>query len=95
MNLGDYPRPANGSKRWAHWSASCYPCHANYAWHLDQMVRCQFGGVKYVSDGNGKPGTGDSGLAFGRDAGAVGNHGGDCPYTARRMPSGRRCWRGL
>ena len=34
----NYPRPANGSKRGMHWTASMYPAHANYQWHLDWMV---------------------------------------------------------
>lgn len=61
-----YPRPANGSKRGMHWTASMYPAHANYQWHLDWMVRCKIGWVKYVADGNASPGQGDSGLEFGK-----------------------------
>jgi hypothetical protein len=63
----NYPRPANGSKRWMHWTASCYPCHNNYRWHLDRMVKANISGVKYLSDGNGNVGVGDSGLQFGVD----------------------------
>jgi hypothetical protein len=62
-----YPRPVNGSKRWMHWTASAYACHANYRWHLDHMVKANIGGVKYLSDGNGNVGAGDSGLQFGID----------------------------
>jgi len=55
------------SKRGAHWSASCYPAHANYQWHLDRMVEAKIGWVKFLSDGNAGPGQGDSGLGFGID----------------------------
>jgi len=67
-----YPRPTNGSKRGAHWSASNYPAHANYQWHLDRMVEARIGWVKFLSDGNGRPGVGDSGLQFAIDVQARG-----------------------
>ncbi|NLI41838.1 MAG: hypothetical protein GX421_11820, partial [Caldisericales bacterium] len=57
--------PTHASKRGIHWSASCYPVHANYEYHLDRMVEAGIGWVKYLSDGNGRPGAGDSGLQFG------------------------------
>jgi len=60
-----YPKPANGSKRGVHWTASCYPAHANFQWHLDWMVRCGIGWVKYVADGNASAGQNDSGVQFG------------------------------
>ena len=60
-----YPKPANGSKRGIHWTASNYPVHSNFQWHLDWMARCGMGWVKYVSDGNASPGQGDSGVQFG------------------------------
>jgi hypothetical protein len=64
------PYPMHKSKRGAHWSASCYPCHANYQYHLDKMKEIGVGYVKYLSDGNGRPGVGDSGLRFGIDVAA-------------------------
>ena len=60
-----YPRPSNGSKRGAHWTASMYPAHANFQWHLDWMQRCGVGWVKYVADGDAEPGCGDSGVQVG------------------------------
>jgi hypothetical protein len=64
----DYPRPANGSRRWMHWSALCWPCHAGYQKHLDTIAAMKCGGVKFLSDGNGKAGGGpDAGLAFAVD----------------------------
>ncbi|MFH1633699.1 MAG: hypothetical protein ABIG63_06760 [Chloroflexota bacterium] len=61
----NYPRPSNNSKRGWHWTASNYPVHANFQWHLDWMQRCGTGWVKYVADGDAELGCGDSGIQFG------------------------------
>lgn len=65
MRLSDFPVPRNRSKRGVHWSASCYPAHADYQWHIARMAECKIGWLKFLSDGNGQPGVGDSGLQFG------------------------------
>lgn len=61
----NYPKPAINSKRGMHWTASNYPAHANFQWHLDWMMKCGIGWVKYVADGNASAGQGDSGVQFG------------------------------
>ena len=63
----NYPKPSNGSKRGWHWTASNYPAHANFQWHLDWMARAGTGWVKYVADGDSSPGQGDSGVQFGME----------------------------
>ena len=52
----ELPETGERIKRGMHWTASMYPAHANYQWHLDWMVRCKIGWVKYVADGNASPG---------------------------------------
>lgn len=61
----NYPRPNDGSKRGVHWTASNYPAHANFQWHLDWMLKCGIKWLKYVADGNASFGQGDSGIQVG------------------------------
>jgi hypothetical protein len=61
MAVPGLPVPKN--VRWYHWTASMYPWHGDHVLaHLDKIAQMGCGGILVVTDGNGKPGWGDSGL---------------------------------
>jgi hypothetical protein len=53
MNLIDYPKPKNLSKRGMHWSASCYPEEGHWQDNLAWCADMGIGFIKFVEDGGG------------------------------------------
>ena len=54
MNLADYPRPANGSRRGIHWSPSVFhPSGSTLAWWINELQAMHMQWVKLLDDGMG------------------------------------------
>ncbi len=54
MNLEDYPRPANQSRRGIHWSASVFhPFGSSLDWWINELKAMNIGWVKLLEDGGG------------------------------------------
>lgn len=54
MNLQDYPRPANHSRRGIHWSAAVFhPFGSSLDWWINELVAMNIKWVKLLDDGGG------------------------------------------
>jgi len=54
MNLQDFPRPANGSRRGIHWSAAVFhPFGSSLDWWINELLAMDIKWVKLLDDGGG------------------------------------------
>jgi len=54
MNLQDFPRPANGSRRGIHWSPAVFhPTGSSLEWWIDELLDMDIRWVKLLDDGGG------------------------------------------
>ena len=54
MNLSDFPRPANGSRRGIHWSPAVYhPSGSSLNWWINELLQMSIRWVKLLDDGSG------------------------------------------